>query len=315
MAGPEKSPRLQRDLEPEDLDHDLDQDMDGDSSLMDDDSSDGGDEDATDSDLIARPRTSKKVASDISGRKYRKRDLVSIDELRPSLAERIRQDYPDLPANAKISFGELARYRMLFVEELLQQEHGEFTELDRQVAESISKQDTIAENPEEEFEEHRTFGERLSDQLASFGGSWRFLISFGFFMVIWMGFNLWKGEGAAFDPYPFILLNLVLSCLAAIQAPVIMMSQNRQDQKDRQRSNNDYRVNLKAELEIRHLHEKMDYLISRQWKRLSEIQQVQLDMMHEARKRTNKWKAPKQRAGSNAEQADGSSEETTGDEQ
>ena len=315
MAGPEKSPRLQRDLEPEDLDHDLDQDMDGDSSLMDDDSSDGGDEDATDSDLIARPRTSKKVASDISGRKYRKRDLVSIDELRPSLAERIRQDYPDLPANAKISFGELARYRMLFVEELLQQEHGEFTELDRQVAESISKQDTIAENTEEEFEEHRTFGERLSDQLASFGGSWRFLISFGFFMVIWMGFNLWKGEGAAFDPYPFILLNLVLSCLAAIQAPVIMMSQNRQDQKDRQRSNNDYRVNLKAELEIRHLHEKMDYLISRQWKRLSEIQQVQLDMMHEARKRTNKWKAPKQRAGSNAEQADGSSEETTGDEQ
>ena len=315
MAGPEKSPRLQRDLEPEDLDHDLDQDMDGDSSLMDDDSSEAGDDDAADSDLITRRRASKKVASDISGRKYRKRDLVSIDELRPSLAERIRQDYPDLPANAKISFGELARYRMLFVEELLQQEHGEFTELDRQVAESISKQDTIAENTEEEFEEHRTFGERLSDQLASFGGSWRFLISFGFFMLIWMGYNLWKGEPAAFDPYPFILLNLVLSCLAAVQAPVIMMSQNRQDQKDRQRSNNDYRVNLKAELEIRHLHEKMDYLISRQWKRLSEIQQVQLDMMHEARKRTNKWKAPKQRLGSNVEQTDGSSDEMTGDEQ
>ena len=201
---------------------------------------------------------------------------------------------------------------MLFVEELLQQEHGEFTELDRQVAESISKQDTIAENTEEEFEEHRTFGERLSDQLASFGGSWRFLISFGFFMLIWMGYNIWKGDPAAFDPYPFILLNLVLSCLAAIQAPVIMMSQNRQDQKDRQRSNNDYRVNLKAELEIRHLHEKMDYLISRQWKRLSEIQQVQLDMMHEARKRTNKWKAPKSRGGSTT---DATEAEPAGDEQ
>ena len=158
MPGPEKTPRPTRDLDPDDMDQDLDQDMDSDSTMMDDDSSETGDEDVADSDLIARPRSSKKVASDISGRKYRKRDLVSIDELRPSLAERVRQDYPDLPANAKISFGELARYRMLFVEELLQQEHGEFTELDRQVAESISKQDTIAENTEEEFEEHRTFG-------------------------------------------------------------------------------------------------------------------------------------------------------------
>ncbi len=228
---------------------------------------------------------SKKIQSAISGRKFRKRDLVNIDELRPSLAERIRHDYPDLPPNATISFGELARYRMLFVEELLQQEHGEFTELDRQVAESISKQDTIAENTEEEFEEHRTLGERLSDHLASFGGSWSFLIWFAVVLIIWMAYNVWRGDPAAFDPYPFILLNLVLSCIAAIQAPVIMMSQKRQEAKDRQRSFNDYRVNLKAELEIRHLHEKIDYLIARQWKRLSEIQQVQLDMMHEARTR------------------------------
>ena len=182
----------------------------------------------------------------------------------------------------KSALGELARYRMLYVEELLQQEHGEFSELDREVAESIAKQDTIAENTEEEYEESRTLGEKLSDHLASFGGSWRFLISFAVILLVWMAYNVWRDDKAVFDPYPFILLNLVLSCLAAIQAPIIMMSQKRQDVKDRQRSNNDYRVNLKAELEIRHLHEKMDYLISRQWQRLSEIQQVQMEMMHEA---------------------------------
>ena len=253
----------------------------------------------------------KKVPSALSGRKYRRRDLVKIDELRPSLAERIRRDYPDLPRNAKISLGELARYRMLYVEELLQQEHGEFTELDRQVAESISKQDTIAENTEEEYEERRTFGERLSDHLASFGGSWSFLISFGFVLVIWMAFNAWRGERDAFDPYPFILLNLVLSCLAAIQAPIIMMSQKRQEEKDRQRSFNDYRVNLKAELEIRHLHEKIDYLISRQWQRMSEIQQVQLEVLHEAGRRT-KIKSRRPSGGENGDSPGASEADTRG---
>jgi len=231
----------------------------------------------------ALSRRRKKVASAISGKKYRRRDMVNIDGLRPSLAERIRSDFPDLPANAMISRTELARYRMIYVEELLQQEHGEFSELDRQVAESISNQDTIAENTEEEFEEHRTIGEVLSDHLASFGGSWAFLISFFTVLLIWMGFNLFRGETSAFDPYPFILLNLVLSCIAAIQAPIIMMSQKRQEAKDRLRAFNDYRVNLKAELEIRHLHEKMDYLISKQWQRLAEIQQMQLEIMQERR--------------------------------
>ena len=265
-------------------------DDDEEESLLDDEESDAdldeGEGEAGAADIgapgsIARRR--KKVASAISGKKYRRRDMVNIDGLRPSLAERIRSDFPDLPANAMISRTELARYRMIYVEELLQQEHGEFTELDRQVAESISNQDTIAENTEEEFEEHRTIGEVLSDHLASFGGSWAFLISFFTVLLIWMGVNLFKGEASAFDPYPFILLNLVLSCIAAIQAPIIMMSQKRQEAKDRLRAFNDYRVNLKAELEIRHLHEKMDYLISKQWQRLAEIQQMQLEIMQERR--------------------------------
>ncbi|TPI54882.1 DUF1003 domain-containing protein [Mesorhizobium sp. B3-1-7] len=223
----------------------------------------------------------KKKPSAISGRKFRKRDLVRVDDLRPSLADRIRSDHPDLPRGARISREELGRYRMRYMEELLQQEHGEFSELDRQVVESIARQDTISENSEEEFEEHRSFADRVSDSMAEFGGSWWFLISFGGVLLIWIGINLIAGLAHAFDPYPFILLNLMLSCIAAIQAPVIMMSQKRQEAKDRLRSFNDYRVNLKAELEVRHLHEKLDYLISRQWQRLAEMQQMQLDAMHE----------------------------------
>jgi uncharacterized membrane protein len=223
---------------------------------------------------------SKRIASAISGKRFRKRDLVRLDVLRPTLAEFIRRDFPDLAPNALISLRELARYRMRYTEQLLQQEHGEFSELDRQVAESIAKQDTIAEDTEEEFEENRTFGDKVSDQLASFGGSWAFLLSFGAVLVLWMAVNVIAGTHA-WDPYPFILLNLCLSCVAAVQAPIIMMSQRRQEVKDRLRADNDYRVNLKAELEIRHLHEKLDYLISRQWQRLAELQQIQIELMED----------------------------------
>ena len=243
----------------------------------------------------------KKRPSAISGRKFRKRDLVRIDDLRPSLAERIRADHPDLPAGARISREELARYRMRYTEELLQEEHGEFSELDRQVVESIARQDTISENSEEEFDEHRTFGERVSDYLAAFGGSWWFLISFGLILLVWISLNLVEGQTKAFDPYPFILLNLLLSCIAAIQAPVIMMSQKRQEAKDRLRSFNDYRVNLKAELEVRHLHEKLDYLISRQWQRLAEMQQMQLGAMYDL-SGTKKQKKPSRSGSKNAQQ-------------
>ena len=223
-------------------------------------------------------KTSKRIASAISGKRYRKRDLVRLDSLRPTLTEFIRRDFPDLPPEAMISVRELARYRMRYTERLLQQEHGEFTELDRQVAESIAKQDTIAENTEEEFEEHRTFGDKVSDHLASFGGSWAFLLSFGAVLFVWMAVNVIAGIHA-WDPYPFILLNLCLSCVAAVQAPIIMMSQRRQEAKDRLRSLNDYRINLKAELEIRHLHEKLDHLLFHQWQRLSEIQELQIEIM------------------------------------
>jgi uncharacterized membrane protein len=164
---------------------------------------------------------------------------------------------------------------------LLKAEHGDLTELDRQVAESLATHETLAENIEAEFEVERTFGERLSDHLASFGGSWTFIIIFGGVIFVWIFVNQATSDPGRFDPYPYILLNLILSCLAALQAPVIMMSQKRQEVKDRLRSQSDYRIDLKAELEIRHLHEKIDHLISRQWQRLTEIQQMQLETMHE----------------------------------
>ncbi len=227
-----------------------------------------------------KPKLKKSICS-ISGKEYARRDLVQLDALRPSLADRIRQDHPELGFDALVSKAELGRYRAKYVEELLKAEHGDLTELDRQVAESLATHETLAENIEAEFEVERTLGERLSDHLASFGGSWTFIMIFGGVLFVWILYNQAVSDPARFDPYPYILLNLILSCLAALQAPIIMMSQKRQEVKDRLRSQSDYRIDLKAELEIRHLHEKIDHLISRQWQRLTEIQQMQLETMHE----------------------------------
>lgn len=221
----------------------------------------------------------------ITGKDRPKKQLTRLDALRPAIADRIRADHPHLGDDALISQSEVNRYRTRLVEELLREEHGEFSELDRKVAESIANQETIAENVEEEFEEQRTLGERLSDAMANFGGSWAFLLTFAGVLLVWIAINLVAGLKGAFDPYPFILLNLLLSCLAAVQAPIIMMSQRRQEEKDRLRSLNDYKVNLKAELEIRHLHEKLDHLITRQWQRLAEIQRIQMEIMQETRRK------------------------------
>ncbi len=223
----------------------------------------------------------KKVLCALTGRMIARRNAIPLESVRPTLVDRIMRDHPDLPADALISRDEVGRYRSLYVEEILKAERGELSELDKQVAESLNNHETISEDVEEDYAEERTLGEKLSDHLASFGSSWWFLISFGVFMLVWITINLTVGSGRAFDSYPFILLNLMLSCVAAIQAPIIMMSQKRTEQKDRLRSRNDYQVNLKAELEIRHLHEKFDYMLTKQWQRLAEIQQIQLEIMQE----------------------------------
>ena len=206
---------------------------------------------------------------------------MRVGALRPALADAVLADHPNLTADDVVCGQHLNDYRTRYVASLLERERGELTELDRQVVASMAREETVARDVETAWDDKRSFGEKAADLVAEFGGSWKFIGIFFALLVIWMAFNIWAVTRAVFDPYPFILLNLVLSCLAAIQAPIIMMSQKRQEAKDRMRSQNDYRVNLKAELEIRHLHEKMDHLINRQWERLAEIQQIQLELMQD----------------------------------
>jgi uncharacterized membrane protein len=144
----------------------------------------------------------------------------------------------------------------------------------------------LSKNINIEFDQQLTFGERLADKMAEYAGSWGFVIGFFGVLLVWIAINSVVLILKPFDPYPFILLNLVLSCLAAIQAPIIIMSQNRQEAKDRLRSEHDYSVNLKAELEIRNLHEKIDHLLMKQWQRLLEIQEIQMELMEELAHKT-----------------------------
>ena len=209
------------------------------------------------------------------------REPIAFGMVRPSLAAGLVAAHPNLTANDTICRKHLIEQRTRYVEQLLERERGEISALERQVVESLAREETVARDIETAWAGKRTIGERVADFVADFGGSWSFIISFFVILLAWIGFNVWVATQAVFDPYPFILLNLVLSCLAAIQAPIIMMSQKRQEAKDRLRSENDYRVNLKAEFEIRHLHEKLDHLINRQWERLAEIQQIQLEIMED----------------------------------
>lgn len=207
------------------------------------------------------------------------RNLVSGEIVRTELATEIQKSCPQWSAELFICREDLARMRGRYVHNMLESERGELSSLETEVVRSLEEHEILSSNIDAELEQHWSLGERLADRIASFGGSWTFLICFGGFLVLWIGLNsavlLWR----PLDPYPFIFLNLILSCLAAVQAPIIMMSQNRQEAKDRIRSQHDYQVNLKAELEIRHLHEKVDHLLSHQWERLVKIQELQLELL------------------------------------
>ena len=205
--------------------------------------------------------------------------------IRPSLLEFINKQLPDLDSKGFICLDDLGKFRGNCVKEVLQDEIGELSALDHEVIESLQQHEILSSDISTQFERKLTFGERLSDHIAEFGGSWKFLITFGAVLLIWIVFNGVILATGAFDPYPFILLNLILSCLAAVQAPIIMMSQNRAEARDRLRAEHDYKINLKAELEIRHLHEKLDHLLSRQYNRLFEIQQIQIELLEEIGRR------------------------------
>lgn len=205
--------------------------------------------------------------------------------VRPVISKIIQEKTGSWNENGWICLNDLQQYQHLYVESLLEEEKGELTELEKEVIEGLRKHEILSANPDIEFDKNLTLGQRLADGIAEFGGSWKFIIIFGVFIATWMAINVVAILAKPFDPYPFILLNLVLSTLAAIQAPVIMMSQNRQEERDRQRAIYDYKVNLKAELEIRQLHQKVDHLLSKQWERLVEIQEIQMELINELRGR------------------------------
>lgn len=214
-------------------------------------------------------------------------DIIGLD-IREGIFNLIKSDFPDFDKDDFITIDELNQYRRLYLTSLIIQEKGELALIDRNVMEAIKNNSILSENIQDEIEAELTFGQRLADRVAAFGGSWTFIITFFSFIIFWMLVNIWFLATKPFDPFPFILLNLILSCLAAIQAPIIMMSQNRQEQKDRQRGEHDYKINLKAELEIKLLSEKIDHLLVHQNKKLLEIQEVQTDYLEDLMKELKK---------------------------
>ena len=222
--------------------------------------------------------------SHISRKEIKEGEAQKGEDLREGVYNMIRSTYPDFTPDMYISLDELNQFRRLYLTSLITEEKGELAVIDEDVMNAVRKNSFLSDNIEEAVESNLTVGQKLADNVASFGGSWTFIITFFAFMLVWILINVWFLASKPFDAYPFILLNLMLSCLAAIQAPIIMMSQNRQEQKDRIRAEHDYKINLKAELEIKLLSEKMDHLLVHQNKNLLEIQEVQTDYLDDLMK-------------------------------
>ena len=225
----------------------------------------------------------KKVCQ-ICKRDQSKAEILSAVVVRPAVSKLIAESFPEWDVNGFICRDDLRKYRNEYLFRIMEDEKGELTKLEKDVIEKLTDYETISTNIEKEFDTQLTFGERLSDKIAVFGGSWRFIIIFGVILLSWIGINTYVLLSKPFDPFPFILLNLILSCLAAIQAPIIMMSQNRQEARDRKRAEEDYKINLKSELELRQLHQKVDHLLIQQWERMVEIQELQVELLEELRR-------------------------------
>ena len=218
--------------------------------------------------------------SDVSKKEFPVADKVAAKIVRNPILSLIQKDFPDFKEDGFLSINELNLYREKYISNYLSVEIGELSNLENKVVDALKENVSLVSTVEDEIG-FRTFGQKIADKVAAFGGSWKFIILFGFFILVWITANIYLLLNKGFDPYPFILLNLILSCLAALQAPVIMMSQNRQEEKDRERATKDYMINLKSELEIRMLHEKLDHLIMHQQEELIEIQKVQIEMMND----------------------------------
>jgi uncharacterized membrane protein len=227
--------------------------------------------------------TVRKGECNVCHKQFDETDLFLGHGIRHELEDLIRKDVPDWDDFKRICKADLQIYRSRYVSSMIEEESGTAKELASTVLKSISENELIATNINAEAQEVMSVGDVISDKVATFGGSWKFIITFFVILTGWIVINCVTLLMQPFDPYPFILMNLILSCIAAIQAPIIMMSQNRQEKKDRLRSESDYKVNLKSEIEIRTLHEKGDHLLLDQWAKMMKIQEIQIEILEEIR--------------------------------
>ncbi len=233
--------------------------------------------------------------SGLSGKSFPIEEKVPGKSIRDSVLKLIRQDHPDFDPCQGIAMSELNIYRERYITDYLNREVGELSDLEKKVLDSMKNHSSVCCAKGMYKEPEPSVADRLADRMTRFGGSWGFVILFGSIIVAWMGLNIFWLSNPAFDPYPFVLLNLMLSYLSTLQAPIIMMSQNRQSAIDRRRSQDDYTVNLKSEIEVRTLHEKIDHLMMYQQQELIEIQKVQIDMLTELLKTMEKTRKERMR--------------------
>ncbi|WP_137664159.1 DUF1003 domain-containing protein [Enterococcus hulanensis] len=207
--------------------------------------------------------------------------VFKISELDKELQKFILKVDTDLTAASTISHISLLNFRFQYINQLLKNEVSTSKQFDHELKHKIRTQQVHIKNVNDALKTKETFGQRIADGIAKFGGSWTFIIAFIFILVAWITLNTLPLFFEPFDKFPYILLNLALSCLAAIQAPIILMSQNRQTERDRVEADNDYEVNVKSEVEIHLLHEKIDYLMESKWQHLTELQQLQIELLQE----------------------------------
>lgn len=212
-------------------------------------------------------------------------DYVHLKTIDTDIRSFILQKNKKLTIESQIPFITFMNYHFEYIKEKIIQDQNETKKINQEMLEQLKNKQIISQNLNTTINQKATFGQKSADAIAKFGGSWPFIFLFVVILGSWILLNTLHFFGLSFDRYPFILLNLVLSCLAAIQAPIIMMSQNRQAARDRIAADHDYQTNLKAELEISLLYEKIDYLMSQQWQQMLELQQLQIELLTQLNKK------------------------------
>lgn len=206
-------------------------------------------------------------------------NTTKISELEPELLGYIQSKNPAAQETDEITYRQVLDYRYAYINQLLSEEMNATAAFNENYHEKIQRKDLQTKNLNKALAKQETFGDKIADKIAEFGGSWPFIITFIVFLLAWIVLNATGLFFKPFDKYPFILLNLALSCLAALQAPIIMMSQNRAAERDRAQADNDYEVNVKAEVEIDSLHQKLDYLMMTKWQHIIQLQQLQVELL------------------------------------